>query len=257
MERMPLLLRGRPLKKWRYVGFYGPGVMLCAGDVRVGPLHQQFWAVAEQGRPLRERTALRSAGVSFDAPRLAIDDGGVRVSVECEEGAGIETRHPSGRRGWVWTRKRAGVPMRGSAVVDGRSIALGAIDETAGYHERHTSWLWSAGVGRAAGGERVAWNLVQGVNDAASGSERAVWVDGDASEPGPVRFATDLSAIELSDGGRLEFHAWQGATRSDRTNLLLLRSDYVQPFGTFSGELPGGVRLAEGYGVMEAHSATW
>jgi hypothetical protein len=243
------------------VGFYGPELMLCAGDVRVGPMHQQFWAVAERGRPLRERTALRSAGVSFDGPRLTIDDGGVHVSLACDEAEGVETRHPSGRRGWVWTHKRAGVPMRGSAVLDGRELTLdgeGAIDETAGYHERHTSWRWSAGVGRASGGERVAWNLVEGVNDAATGSERAVWVDGDPSEPGPVRFSGDLSAIELSDGGRLEFRAWPEATRSDRTNLLLLlRSDYVQPFGTFSGELPGGVRLTEGYGVMEAHSAAW
>ena len=29
--RMPLLRRGRPLKRWRYVGVYGPELMLCAG----------------------------------------------------------------------------------------------------------------------------------------------------------------------------------------------------------------------------------
>ena len=44
-ERMPLMRWGRPLKRWRYVGFYAPEVMLCAGDVHVGPLRQQFWAV--------------------------------------------------------------------------------------------------------------------------------------------------------------------------------------------------------------------
>ena len=33
--------------------------------------------------------------------------------------------------------------------------------------------------------------------------------------------------------------------------------DYVQPFGTFSGRLPGGLALAEGYGVMEAHDVLW
>src|SRR2546421_138933 len=46
-------------------------------------------------------------------------------------------------------------------------------------------------------------------------------------------------------------------TRAGRDSLLLVRSVYRQPFGTFSGELPGGVALAEGYGVMEEHEAWW
>ena len=36
-----------------------------------------------------------------------------------------------------------------------------------------------------------------------------------------------------------------------------MRSRYRQPFGTFSGVLPNGVRLAEGYGVMEDHDVRW
>ena len=40
-------------------------------------------------------------------------------------------------------------------------------------------------------------------------------------------------------------------------NLLLMRSDYRQPFGTFAGTLPGGIELAEGYGVMEQHDVRW
>ena len=39
------------------------------------------------------------------------------------------------------------------------------------------------------------------------------------------------------------------AERRDRTNLLVMRSYYRQPFGTFAGELPGGLTLAAGYGV--------
>lgn len=252
--------RGRPLKRWRYLGFYGPRLMLCAGDVRVGPLHQQFWAVAERGAPLRERTAIGSAGVAFDGPRVIVNSGDVRVELTADEGGGVETVHPSGAHGYVWTRKQAGVPMRGTVTLDGRTVELegeGAIDDTAGYHQRRTSWRWSAGVGRAAGGERVAWNLVEGVNDAPTGSERAVWVEGVPCEPGPVRFAADLSEIELPEGGRLRFEAWPDATREDRTNALVLRSDYRQPFGAFSGDLPGGLRLEWGLGVMEAHAAVW
>jgi hypothetical protein len=31
----------------------------------------------------------------------------------------------------------------------------------------------------------------------------------------------------------------------------------VQPFGAFSGELPGGIELAGARGVMERHFARW
>jgi hypothetical protein len=34
-------------------------------------------------------------------------------------------------------------------------------------------------------------------------------------------------------------------------------SDYRQPFGTFTGELPGGFPLADGFGVMERHAVRW
>jgi hypothetical protein len=258
--RMPLFRRGRPLKRWRYLGFYGPELMLCAGDVRVGPLRQQFWAVAEPGLALLERTAMRSAGVTFSGSFMTVEDRNVRLELSADESDGVESTHPNGSHGYVWTRKQAGVPMRGSAFIGSREIALsgfGTIDDTAGYHSRRTSWKWTTGFGFSAGGEKVAWNLVEGVNDSPKDSERAVWVGDSAFEPGPVRFSEDLSCVELTEGGRLEFHEWPGAVRSDRTNALVLRSEYRQPFGTFSGELPGGIRLAEGYGVMETHSAVW
>src|SRR4051812_20847236 len=89
-ERMPLVRRGRPLKRWHYIGFYGPEVMLCAGDVRVGFLRQQFWAVAERGRPLREQTSLRSAGVAFEGSRVVIESPAVRVELTASEGEGVE-----------------------------------------------------------------------------------------------------------------------------------------------------------------------
>ena len=70
-----------------------------------------------------------------------------------------------------------------------------------------------------------------------------------------MRFAPDLSGVEFSDGGRLWFRSEAIRRRDD--NLLLIRSRYEQPFGTFSGRLPGGLELAEGYGVMERHDAAW
>ena len=77
-----------------------------------------------------------------------------------------------------------------------------------------------------------------------------MWIDGRPIEPGPSTFADELARV---DGLRF----MPEEVRERRDNLLLIRSAYRQPFGTFGGELPGGVQLAEGYGVMEEHDAWW
>jgi hypothetical protein len=244
----------RPLKRWRYVGVFCDEVMLCVGDARVGPLRQRFWAVAEPGRPIASRTTLGPGGVQIDGSHVTVDTRDTRIDIALEEDGGRVTEHADGVR----TRKQAGITARGEVRVDSRmySLSCGAVvDDTAGYHRRHTRWMWSAGVGTASDGRSVGWNLVSGVNDEDQGSERAIWVDREPFEPGPVRFSDDLARIEFSEGGALEFSEW--AAREDNTNMLLLRSRYRQPFGTFTGSFPGGVQLVRGYGVVEVHDVHW
>lgn len=257
-DGMPRLRGARPLKRWRYVGAYSPEVMACVCEVAIGPLRQSFWAVAEPDRPIATRTSLGRGSVSLDGSRARVEADGVRIDLTADEDGGVESVNPHGRAGYVWTRKQAGIPIRGEIEVGGRRHALdclGAIDETAGYHARRTAWRWCAGAGRTDDGARVGWNLVTGVNDPPKGSERAIWVDGDEFEPGPVEIAGDLSRVGFAEGGELRFDAW--SERAERTNLLVVRSAYRQPFGTFTGELPGGLRLAEGWGVMEWHDVRW
>ena len=182
----------------------------------------------------------------------------VRIALEVEENAGVESIHPSGRDGYVWTRKQAAVPARAEVRVGGRICAVecdAVVDDSAGYHQRHTRWTWSAGVGRGTRGERIGWNLVTGVNDSPTDSERAVWVDGEPFEPPPVEFADDLSQVAFTGGEQLRFSEW--SARENSTNVLLIRTTYRQPFGTFTGSFPGGVQLAEGFGVMEVHDVHW
>jgi hypothetical protein len=254
---MPLWRRGRPLKRWRYVGYYSRELMLCVGDARVGPLPRRWWAIAQPGREVRQRGSVGSAGVSMDGSRLLVESGEVRIDLELDESGGVEVASPVGDN-YVWTRKQGSVPARGLVFVAGsehRVDGTAFVDESAGYHPRHTAWKWSAGSGVAEGGGRLAWNLVSGVHDSPRASERTLWVDGEPRELGPARFADDLSAIDLADGGRVEFREW--SAREERLNLLLLRSTYRQPFGSFEGEFPGGLRLVEGYGVMEDHDVYW
>ena len=256
---MPLRRDGGLRKRWRYVGFYGEGLMLCAARAEVGPTGQCFWALwdRERGQELAH-TSLRpgSREVLLDGPRLA--DRRPRASTPICASARPPRSNRSARAGRAGAGPASGPGSRSSARSrsrDGgsRVDGLGVDDESAGYQARHTSWHWSAGVGTAGDGRALAWNLVEGINDPPEHSERAVWVDGVPHEPAPVAF-DGLDAVRFAGGSRLDFTG--GAERSRDDNFLLIRSTYRHRFGTFAGSLDG-IDLAEGCGVMESHTALW
>ena len=257
-------------KRWRYVAAFSDELMLCAARVRVGAMGQTFFALLDRSSgELIERTRMRPPGASgevrlpdpggaVDAFGVVVDSRSLRGRLEVACGVPWEARCRNGDDNEVWTRKQAGVRVSGElSSPDGRAWkvdALGVVDETDGRHPRHTVWNWSAGVGATADGRTVGWNLVEGVNDPERGSERAIWLDGEPGEAPPCRF-DGLEAIEFADGSRLAFAA--EAERNRAENRLLVRYSYRQPFGTFTGILPGGIELASGMGVMEHHDAVW
>jgi Protein of unknown function (DUF2804) len=264
--RMPLLRDRRPLKRWRYVGVYTPQLMLCVGQANVAGLPQRWWAVALPDGLIVERTTISHGGVAIgpDTVRVAAsarDRTDVSIELELGDVAPVEVVSPHGDS-YIWTAKRAPVPVHGEVRVGTELFSChgehGFIDDSAGYHARHTAWRWSAGVGRTGDGRVVAWNLVDGVHAAPEASERTVWIDGEPHEVEPQAFAADLSRV-----GDLAFQAW--STRKHSMSLGLVRSRYEQPFGTFrgvlpsslGGRLPSGLELAEGYGVMEDHDVSW
>jgi hypothetical protein len=263
---MPMWRGTRPLKRWRYVAVFCEELMACAAIVHVGPARQSFWAIlSREDMRMRERTRLlpRRGAVELGGGRLrvhdgAVDGGKVELDFALAEDAGIQALCPHGRA-HVWTRKQAGIRAHGTVAFDGtppRTIdALAVVDDTAGYHARVTEWRWAAGVGVDPAGAPLAFNLVEGVNDPPTGSERAVWVAGEPREVAPVSFAPDLTQIAAADGSQLRFTP--EAERSRTENLLLVRSEYRAPFGTFAGTLPGGIELAHGLGVVEHHRARW
>jgi len=154
------------------------------------------------------------------------------IDLRIEEGRAVETVSAHGRQ-YIATAKQGGVAATGTVLgraFEGRAI----VDDSAGYHARVTSWRWSAGVGVAASGALVAWNLVDGV---AHEVERQAFADG------------------LAGVGGLRFQAL--AARARRERLGVFASDYEQPFGRFSGELPVAGPLREGWGVMERHDVRW
>lgn len=255
---LPLFDHGQLRKRWRYVAVFAEELMLCAARAEVGPLGQSFWVLLdrERGQQWAHTNPLPgSREVILDGSRLEIDGPGLRASLELGEVTPIEATCPSGKS-VAWTRKRAGMPVAGTVEIPGHRWEIagrGVDDESAGHHQRHTHWRWLAGVGESVEGRNLAWNLVEGINDPPLGSERAIWVDGDPTEPPAVRFR-GLDGIDLGEAGSLEFAPESRHAHDD--NYLLIRSRYRHRFGSFSGSL-GGLDLSQGLGVMEEHDALW
>jgi hypothetical protein len=289
-DKLPLRRGGRFRKRWRYVGAFADELLVCAARIHVGPLAQNFWAVCDRGTgEMWERTRMLLPGARGDVWTehlggeevvaelgdmgvldYAPDEGSlvridsttddheeVKAFLHCGTGKWAEAICPTEEGQYVWTRKRADVPIEVDVRVGERRWRVesrGMEDESAGYHPRHTVWSWSTGVGRTTDGRSVGWNLVSGINDPPQRSERAIWVDGEPSEPGPVSF-DGLDAIDFDDGSRLKFTG--EFERSKQESRWLVKYTYRQPFGTFAGTLPGGLELESGLGVMEFHDATW
>jgi hypothetical protein len=257
--RLPLLRAGRLRKQWRYVSIWSESVSICAARVAVGPVRQEFWGVWDRdARQLTERTRLLPRAVALSPNRLRVREPDVEIDITLEEnnGSAVEVVVPDGRA-YTWTRKQC-VRAHGMAKLAGRELpveAVALIDDNAGYHPRHTRWRWSGGAGRDSAGRQVAWSVIVGLNAPPANSERTLWIDGVPQEVGPVAFAEDLTFVAFNDGALLHFH--EEAVREREENLVLVRSSYRQPFGTFDGTLPTGIEVHDAIGVMERHDAVW
>lgn len=277
-------LGGALRKRWRYVGFYDDALLMCAAAVEIGPVALEFWGLWDRERaelheatrrlpPMRPRRVSVGGGPVRAAAGVAPADpetGTTEVRIAPGRGPSpelelriaastpIEATCPAGPGAVTWTRKVAGAPAAGSLKLPGgRELSLdgrAVIDDSAGHHARRTSWMWSAGAGVASDGRAIAWNLVEGVNDPPTGSERAIWVDGEPHEPDPVSFE-GLDAIAFADGSRLGFASEAERARRDSLGPLM-SSSYRAPFGAFSGRLEG-IEIANALGVMEQHDAVW
>ena len=217
--RMPAWQARRPLKRWHYVGVFGPELQLCVGDARIGPIPLRWWALAEPGEPLREGTARCRARSRRES---RVKDGDVEIALELDEADARRDRdrvrrdvrldaQAGGRAGARHGRARR--PRR--STVDARAV----VDDSAGYHPRHTAWKWSAGVGRAdRRAQRSAGTSSPGSTTRRSASERTVWVEGDEpAEVAPVAFADDLASDPLRRRRGAALHASGRRARTART----------------------------------------
>lgn len=174
----------------------------------------------------------------------------------------------------AYTHKAAGLPASGSLRLGRRAIeldqALATLDWTRSLARRHTRWKWASFAGRSSDGRAIGLNLSSDVYDEPAGvsHENALFVDGVTHSLGGVEFVlpedpeTGAWRIRSREGSELELEFQPLGARKQKLDLLLLRSDFVQPYGTFRGEirprsLAGPVRVDGAFGVVENHDALW
>ena len=213
--------------------------------------------IGPRGR-LAEHTRLRAGRVDMTPGGIRVRDQGNELDIRLDEDprTAIEVVTPVGRS-WTWTRKLA-VRAYGAALIGGVHLpidGMALVDENDGYHPRLTHWWWSGGRAVLADGRIAVWNAIVGLNDTPPMIENTLWLDGAPQPIGPVTFAPDLSEVRFADGSALRFRP--EAERASTVDLWVIRSAYRQPFGTFTGTLPGGLDVDCGYGVMEDHRAVW
>ncbi len=219
-----------PMRKdWTWIGGFGPELMLCAASARVGPARTAWWAVWD-GERLHERSYRRRGPVGVSPERSTCPACSTWRSSRARPGRCARAR--CGRA----SARRACAGRRSAVPVD----LPGLIDESAGRHPRRMSWWWSAGAGELADGRAVTWNLVDGLHDGATDSERAVWIDG-------VPRARAAAAVPRTRRRRRPpLHAARHPRPQE--NLLLIASDYEQPFGDVRRRAPARRRAARRLG---------
>ena len=257
-EAMPLYWAGTLLKRWHYVAFWSPEVVLCANQVHIGPIAQEYWGVLDRtASHFVQRTNYVTRRVAVSPARLAIVERDVGVELPIRPDDEFEVYRPEGKA-YTWSRKQFVARATAEVRLGPRTLRPeGAVfvDIQAGYHPRATSWRWSAGAGVDQHGRRVAWNAIIGLADSPTNSERTLWIDGAGVEIPPVRFDPDGLTVFFSDGARLAFR--QEAILRKHVALLRIRSNYDHGFGVWEGTLPGGLVVRDGIGVREWQDAMW
>ena len=259
--RMAPLRGARPLKRWRYVAAFSDELMLCAATAAVGPARSSWWAVWDRRRgTLHERTRLAGpALVRFDhGGACACATAVSRSTSSIDEGCAVESLNAHGN-GYVWTRKQAARAVRGRVVVDGRELALDGPRR----RRRHRRLPRARDRVVVVGGRRPrSRRRARGLErrrrrQRRTACQRALRVGRRRLRTRSARCASRPTCRPSTSPRATACDFAAEAVRERHDHLVVVRSDYRQPFGTFAGSLPGVGPVSGGLGVMEHHVARW
>lgn len=283
-------------KRWLYVALASDAVWISLGVVRTGYAATAFGFAydLEARRMLVDETVLAPptaarvadgphepgavARFSFGKRAIVVARAGARLDVRARlDGLSVEavvddaSAPPSvsaiARLGDGLvdaTEKRALARVTGQARFGARAFDLSSAaagwDYTHGLLPRHTRWHWAFSLGKTRAGEPIAFNLVEGFVGEA---ECAAFFDGRVHPLAEPRFEMDVDRPTLPwslRGEGIDLRFSPGGVHAQRTNLVLVRSRFVQPVGTFEGRLTLDGRTLEVSGlpgVVEDQDVLW
>ncbi|MBM7070523.1 DUF2804 domain-containing protein [Shewanella sp. 202IG2-18] len=176
---------------------------------------------------------------------------------------------PTSYSGWTYTQKHNGIKPVGQLTINEEqqplNHALASYDFSAGFMRRETSWRWASLNAEIEQGV-IGLNLAAGVNETGN-SENVFWINGERHLLGATQFtfsrhngAKDGWRI-LSENGQVDLHFTPRNVRSEKLNLMFLKSNFRQFIGDFNGEIHDNAgityRLSNVLGLTEDHYAKW
>ncbi len=170
-----------------------------------------------------------------------------------------------GKRPFHFTYKNLLLPTKINLTANGqnkeyRDLYAG-LDFSKGYPPKHTNWNWTSFTGILEDGTPVGINVVDQFN---KNMENVIWIDKERILIGDVNYSYSKPAEKSewrvrSENGNLELTMIPKGNRKEHINLKLLKSKFIQVFGTIEGRINhnGVWKNLTGYGVMEEHEAIW
>ncbi|MCA1900658.1 MAG: DUF2804 domain-containing protein [Candidatus Hydrogenedens sp.] len=180
---------------------------------------------------------------------------------------------PWTERRFQFTSKQLPFPARGKVRYKDMVLefnekdTFACLDYGSGKWKYKTDWNWSAGYGIDTQGRKVAINLGAQWTDGTGQNENGLWIDNQFFKiHEEVTFIWDKKEplhpwhirSKTSDDIDLTFSPFH--IRPDKTNLILLKSEVVQCFGTFCGKIKLGnenIEIISLIGWAEEHHAYW
>jgi len=287
------------IKRWEYLGVCNNDIIFGVAVVRLGYMCNLFTylfdrrsariseydiltpgggAAIFEGTSLTGRTSFESGKtvvhMTSDPETITVEGsikGELSVSLSFQKyGEPLVCLTRVGLKGFNYTHKEAGIPVRGTIRHKGVSWdiqeeqSFGVQDYTLGYLARQTYWNWASGGGMDKEGNRIGFNLVQGINETGF-TENVFWLNGRLVKTDVVDFRYDDQDllkpwhIESNDG-RVQLLFLPAGKRSANIHAGLIVSKFHQPFGRFEGTLRDGDQVWElqnATGFTEEHYAKW
>jgi len=171
---------------------------------------------------------------------------------------------------FYYNRKINAMPVEGSIQIgDAVSVvnpdtSFGNLDWGRGVWEYNSFWVWASASGLAGDGRRIGLNMGHGFGDTTAATENTLLLEGRIHKLGSIEIdydSTDFMRPWRFSSDRVDLGFVPFLERVAKTNLIAVRSEVHQVFGTYMGSITadtGEVIVVDGLiGWAEEHQARW